>query len=134
MPLSRLLLQRLACYYSALFNQFDEIKVILLQGTELQKFVIDKLEDSKAQDIVSIDVRGKSSITDCMVICTGTSTRHLMSVADNLVDDCRKAGFMPLGVEGQGISDWIVVDLGEIMIHVMQEDSRRMYELEKLWS
>ncbi|MBC8951974.1 hypothetical protein Xmir_02607 [Xenorhabdus miraniensis] len=105
-----------------------------MQGTELQQFVIDKLEDSKAQDIVSIDVRGKSSITDCMVICTGTSNRHLMSVADNLVDDCREAGIMPLGVEGQGISDWIVVDLGEIMVHVMQEDSRRMYELEKLWS
>ncbi|CAM3708333.1 hypothetical protein Xentx_00277 [Xenorhabdus thuongxuanensis] len=105
-----------------------------MQGTELQQFVIDKLEDSKAQDIVSIDVRGKSSITDCMVICTGTSNRHLMSVADNLVDDCRQAGIMPLGVEGQGISDWIVVDLGEIMVHVMQEDSRRMYELEKLWS
>ncbi|MDX7988335.1 ribosome silencing factor [Xenorhabdus sp. 12] len=108
--------------------------MILLQGTELQQFVIDKLEDSKAQDIVSIDVRGKSSITDCMIICTGTSNRHLMSVADNLVDDCRQAGIMPLGVEGQGISDWIVVDLGEIMVHVMQEDSRRMYELEKLWS
>ncbi|WP_086113718.1 ribosome silencing factor [Xenorhabdus beddingii] len=108
--------------------------MILLQGTELQQFVIDKLEDSKAQDIVSIDVRGKSSITDCMVICTGTSSRHLMSVADNLVDDCREAGIMPLGVEGQGISDWVVVDLGEIMVHVMQEDSRRMYELEKLWS
>ncbi|MBD2812065.1 ribosome silencing factor [Xenorhabdus sp. Vera] len=108
--------------------------MILLQGTELQQFVIDKLEDSKAQDIVSIDVRGKSSITDCMVICTGTSSRHLMSVADNLVDDCRQAGVMPLGVEGQGISDWIVVDLGEIIVHVMQEDSRRMYELEKLWS
>ncbi|OTA18754.1 hypothetical protein Xbed_03002 [Xenorhabdus beddingii] len=105
-----------------------------MQGTELQQFVIDKLEDSKAQDIVSIDVRGKSSITDCMVICTGTSSRHLMSVADNLVDDCREAGIMPLGVEGQGISDWVVVDLGEIMVHVMQEDSRRMYELEKLWS
>ncbi|BET96182.1 ribosome silencing factor [Xenorhabdus sp. TCT-1] len=105
-----------------------------MQGTELQQFVIDKLEDSKAQDIVAIDVRGKSSITDCMVICTGTSNRHLMSVADNLVDDCRQAGIMPLGVEGQGISDWVVVDLGEIMVHVMQEDSRRMYELEKLWS
>ncbi|PHM55786.1 hypothetical protein Xsto_01636 [Xenorhabdus stockiae] len=105
-----------------------------MQGTELQQFIIDKLEDSKAQDIVSIDVRGKSSITDCMLICTGTSSRHLMSVADNLVDDCREAGIMPLGVEGQGISDWIVVDLGEVMVHVMQEDSRRMYELEKLWS
>ncbi|SFU63598.1 ribosome-associated protein [Xenorhabdus koppenhoeferi] len=105
-----------------------------MQGTELRQFVVDKLEDSKAQDIVSIDVRRKSSITDCMVICTGTSSRHLMSVADNLVDDCRQAGIMPLGVEGQGISDWIVVDLGEIIVHVMQEDSRRMYELEKLWS
>jgi ribosome-associated protein len=108
--------------------------VILLQGTELQQFIIDKLEDSKAQDIVSLNVRGKSSITDCMVICTGTSSRHLMSVADKLVDDCRKAGIMPLGVEGQGVSDWVVVDLGEVMVHVMQEESRRMYELEKLWS
>ncbi|MCW7547524.1 ribosome silencing factor [Photorhabdus sp. APURE] len=106
----------------------------LLQGKELQQFVIDKLENSKAQDIVSLDVQGKSSITDCMIICTGTSNRHLMSVADNLVDDCRSSGLIPLGVEGQGISDWIVVDLGEVIVHVMQEESRRMYELEKLWS
>ncbi|WP_074439079.1 ribosome silencing factor [Photorhabdus australis] len=106
----------------------------LLQGRELQQFVIDKLEDSKAQDIVSLDVHGKSSITDCMIICTGTSNRHLMSVADNLVDDCRASGLAPLGVEGQGVSDWIVVDLGEVIVHVMQEESRRMYELEKLWS
>ncbi|MCK3668363.1 MULTISPECIES: ribosome silencing factor [Photorhabdus] len=106
----------------------------LLQGKELQQFVIDKLENSKAQDIVSLDVQGKSSITDCMIICTGTSNRHLMSVADNLVDDCRASGLIPLGVEGQGISDWIVVDLGEVIVHVMQEESRRMYELEKLWS
>ncbi|MEK9499274.1 ribosome silencing factor [Photorhabdus sp. P32] len=106
----------------------------LLQGKELQQFVIDKLENSKVQDIVSLDVQGKSSITDCMIICTGTSNRHLMSVADNLVDDCRSSGLIPLGVEGQGVSDWIVVDLGEVIVHVMQEESRRMYELEKLWS
>ncbi|CAQ85248.1 MULTISPECIES: ribosome silencing factor [Photorhabdus] len=106
----------------------------LLQGRELQQFVIDKLEDSKAQDIVSLNVHGKSSITDCMIICTGTSNRHLMSVADNLVGDCRASGLTPLGVEGQGVSDWIVVDLGEVIVHVMQEESRRMYELEKLWS
>ncbi len=105
-----------------------------MQGKELQQFVIDKLEDSKAQDIIFLDVHGKSSITDCMIICTGTSNRHLMSVADNLVDDCRANGLTPLGVEGQGISDWIVVDLGEVIVHVMQEESRRMYELEKLWS
>ncbi|MEM8084609.1 ribosome silencing factor [Morganella morganii] len=106
----------------------------LLQGTELLEFIIDKLEDSKAQDIITIDVRGKSSITDHMIICTGTSSRHLASVADNLVTDCRQAGMMPFGVEGQGISDWIVVDLGEAIVHVMQDESRRMYELEKLWS
>lgn len=105
-----------------------------MQGKELQQFVIDKLENSKVQDIVSLDVQGKSSITDCMIICTGTSNRHLMSVADNLVDDCRSSGLIPLGVEGQGVSDWIVVDLGEVIVHVMQEESRRMYELEKLWS
>ncbi|TOL41372.1 ribosome silencing factor, partial [Vibrio parahaemolyticus] len=62
------------------------------------------------------------------------SSRHLMSVADRLIDACRKNGLMPLGVEGQGISDWIVVDLGDAIVHIMQDESRRMYELEKLWS
>lgn len=106
----------------------------LLQGTELQKFIINQLDDAKAEDIVTIDVHGKSSITDQMIICTGTSSRHLTSVADRLIDACRKNGLHPLGVEGQGISDWIVVDLGEAIVHIMQDESRRMYELEKLWS
>ncbi|HGJ5882860.1 ribosome silencing factor [Arsenophonus sp.] len=105
-----------------------------MQGTELQQFIIDRLVDTKAQDIVTIDVRGKSSITDCMIICTGTSNRHLTSVSDKLIEACRKTGIIPLGVEGQGVSDWIVVDLGDAIVHIMQEDSRRMYELEKLWS
>ncbi|ELI6453066.1 ribosome silencing factor, partial [Yersinia ruckeri] len=100
----------------------------------LQEFVIDKLDDLKGQDILSIDVKGKSSITDCMIICTGTSTRHVMALADNLVQESRKAGMIPLGIEGQGVSDWIVVDLGDVIVHVMQEESRRLYELEKLWS
>ena len=77
-----------------------------MQGKALQDFVIDKIDDLKGQDIVAIDVHGKSSITDCMIICTGTSTRHVMSI----------------------------VDLGDVMVHVMQEESRRLYELEKLWS
>ncbi|MFV9997888.1 MAG: ribosome silencing factor [Arsenophonus endosymbiont of Dermacentor nuttalli] len=105
-----------------------------MQGSELQQFIIDKLVDTKAQDIVTIDVRGKSSITDCMIICTGTSNRHLASVSNKLIEACRKTGITPLGVEGQGVSDWIVFDLGDVIIHIMQEDSRRMYELEKLWS
>ncbi|HEC0091801.1 TPA: ribosome silencing factor [Klebsiella pneumoniae] len=104
-----------------------------MQGKALQDFVIDKIDDLKGQDIVAIDVHGKSSITDCMIICTGTSTRHVMSIADHVVQESRAAGMLPLGVEGEA-ADWIVVDLGDVMVHVMQEESRRLYELEKLWS
>ena len=105
-----------------------------LQGKALEDFVIDKIDDLKGQDIVAIDVHGKSSITDCMVICTGTSSRHVMSIADHVVQESRAAGLMPLGVEGENVADWVVVDLGDVIVHVMQEESRRLYELEKLWS
>lgn len=105
----------------------------MLQGKALQDFVIDKIDDLKGQDIIAIDVQGKSSITDCMVICTGTSTRHVASIADHVEQSCRKAGLMPLGVEGANGSDWVVVDLGDVIVHVLQEESRGLYELEKLW-
>lgn len=104
-----------------------------MQGKRLQEFVIDKIDDLKGQDIVSLDVQGKSSITDCMIICTGTSTRHVASIADHVVQESRAAGLAPLGVEGKNIADWVVVDLGEVIVHVMQEESRQLYELEKLW-
>lgn len=104
-----------------------------MQGKTLQDFVVDKIDDMKGQDITILDVQGRSSITDCMIICTGTSTRHVMSIADYVVQESRTAGMMPLGIEGKNVSDWIVVDLGEVIVHVMQEESRRMYELEKLW-
>ncbi|QIZ46428.1 ribosome silencing factor [Dickeya zeae] len=104
-----------------------------MQGQALQDFVIDKLDDLKGQDIVALDVKGKSSITDYMVICTGTSSRHVSSIADHVVQESRAAGLMPLGVEGENDADWVVVDLGEVIVHVMQEESRHLYELEKLW-
>jgi ribosome-associated protein len=116
-------------YYQSSLTQGEH-----LQGKALQDFVIDKIDDLKGQDIVAIDVHGKSSITDCMIICTGTSTRHVMSIADHVVQESRAAGMLPLGVEGEAAADWIVVDLGDVMVHVMQEESRRLYELEKLWS
>ena len=75
-----------------------------------------------------------SARTDCMIICTGTSSRHVMSIADHVVQESRAAGLLPLGVEGENSADWIVVDLGDVIVHVMQEESRRLYELEKLWS
>ncbi len=105
-----------------------------MQGKALQDFVIDKIDDLKGQDILALDVKGKSSITDCMIICTGTSTRHVTSIADHVVQESRLAGMLPLGVEGKAAADWVVVDLGEVIVHVMQEESRRLYELEKLWS
>lgn len=104
-----------------------------LQGKALQDFVIDKIDDLKGQDIIAIDVKGKSSITDCMIICTGTSTRHVVSIADHVVQESRAAGLLPLGVEGEATADWVVVDLGDVIVHVMQNESRRLYELEKLW-
>lgn len=102
-----------------------------MQGKALQDFVIDKIDDLKGQDIIALDVQGKSSITDCMIICTGTSSRHVMSIADHVVQSSRAAGMLPLGVEGENAADWIVVDLGDVIVHVMQEESRRLYELEK---
>lgn len=100
----------------------------------LQDFVIDKIDDFKAKDIVLLDVKGKSSITDYMVICTGTSSRHVSSIAHHLLDEAKKNGCLVLGTEGQNDSDWIVVDLDSVMVHIMQEESRQLYELEKLWS
>jgi len=104
-----------------------------LQGKALQDFIVDKIDDLKGQDIIAIDVQGKSSITDCMVICTGTSNRHVMSIAEHVVESVRKEGLDALGVKGINATDWVVVDLGEVIVHVMQEESRQLYELEKLW-
>ncbi|QCR36795.1 ribosome silencing factor [Nissabacter sp. SGAir0207] len=105
-----------------------------MQGKALQDFVIDKIDDLKGQDIISLDVTGKSSITDCMIICTGTSSRHVMSIAGHVVEEAKAAGLDTLGVKGVNDTEWIVVDLGEVIVHVMQEESRALYELEKLWS
>lgn len=105
-----------------------------MQGKAFQAFVIDKIDDLKGQDIITINVAGKSSITDCMIICTGTSSRHVMSIASHVVQESRAVGIQPLGIEGQNGADWVVVDLGEIIVHVMQQESRHLYELEKLWS
>ncbi|KEY56888.1 ribosomal silencing factor RsfS [Serratia sp. DD3] len=121
----------------AIIKQPDKQNILKgepLQGKTLQDFVIDKIDDLKGQDIISLDVQGKSSITDCMIICTGTSTRHVMSIAEYIVQEARAAGIELYGMKGREASDWVVVDLGEVIVHVMQEESRRLYELEKLWS
>ncbi|MDG2953890.1 ribosome silencing factor [Bisgaard Taxon 10/6] len=102
--------------------------------TALTKFLTEKLDDLKAADILTIDVRGKSSVTDNMIICTGTSSRHVASLAQKLIDESKQAGFDTFGEEGKATADWVVVDFGQAMVHIMQRESREMYQLEKLWA
>lgn len=101
---------------------------------DLNQIVITALEDLKGQEIVSMDVTELSDIMDTLVIVTGTSSRHVKSLASNVVQDAKAAGEQPLGVEGLETGDWVLVDLGGIVVHVMLEQSRRFYDLEKLWS
>jgi ribosome-associated protein len=92
------------------------------------------LEDMKAVDIRVIDVRGMTSITDVMVIASGTSTRHVKAVADHVALVAKHSGVRAPGVEGEKGSDWILIDLGDVVVHVMMPEVRAFYALEKLWS
>jgi ribosome-associated protein len=104
-----------------------------LKETTLTQFVIDKIEDMKARDVVVIDVTGKSTVTDTLVICSGNSKRHVSSIAANLIKESKLAGHPPLSVEGKESGEWVLVDLGNMVAHVMQDDTRDFYQLEKLW-
>ena len=103
-------------------------------STNLRKHVIDALEELKAKDIREIDVRGKTSIADLLVIASGTSARHVKSIADEVVKFAKKAGVMPLGVEGEQEAEWVLVDLGDVIVHVMLPRIREFYGLERLWT
>ncbi|MDE2406345.1 MAG: ribosome silencing factor [Xanthomonadaceae bacterium] len=92
------------------------------------------LESLKANDIVEIDVRGKSSVCDFMVIASGTSTRHVKSVADEVVRFAKQLDVQPLGVEGEREAEWVLVDLGDVVVHVMLPRVREFYALERLWT
>ena len=100
----------------------------------LLKQVLTALDDLKAKDVHEIDVRGKTSIADILVIASGTSTRHVKSLADEVVRFAKKAGMFPLGVEGQREAEWVLVDLGDIIVHVMLPRIREFYGLERLWT
>jgi ribosome-associated protein len=91
------------------------------------------LADVKAQNIVELDVRGKSNVSDVLVVASGTSTRHVKALASNVADECKKAGFRPIGVEGESDAEWILVDLGLVVVHVMLPTARSFYDLESLW-
>ena len=92
------------------------------------------VEELKAKDVTEIDVRGKSSVTDYMVIASGTSTRHVKSIADEVVRFAKKLDVQPLGVEGETEAEWVLVDLGDVVVHVMLPRVREFYALERLWT
>ncbi|MFT6330537.1 MAG: ribosome-associated protein [Bermanella sp.] len=87
----------------------------------------------KARDIVQINVEGKSTVTDTLIVCSGNSKKHVSSIAENLVVEMKSADIPPLSVEGKQTGEWVLVDLGNIVVHVMRDESRDFYQLEKLW-
>jgi ribosome-associated protein len=104
-----------------------------MTSTVLSELVTGALEELKAQSIKCLDVRHLTTVTDVMVIATGRSDRHVRALADSIVESCKQAGTQPLGVEGQDAGEWVLVDLSDVVVHVMLPRVREFYNLEKLW-
>ncbi|WP_376695063.1 ribosome silencing factor [Wenzhouxiangella sp. EGI_FJ10305] len=106
----------------------------LTDPQDLRDLAVSVLEDAKAQDIQVIDLSERSSFADYMVIASGTSSRQVKAAADRLVQRVKSLGIQPLGVEGADDADWVLVDLADVIVHVMQPQTRAFYNLEKLWA
>ncbi|MEX2964469.1 ribosome silencing factor [Microbulbifer sp. TYP-18] len=102
--------------------------------TNITEIAVEALKDLKGKEIVTLDVSELSDVMDTLVICTGTSNRQVKSLANNVVDEGKKAGVRPMGIEGMEHGDWVLVDYGDLIVHVMLADVRSFYDLEKLWS
>lgn len=100
----------------------------------LKNLAVGALEDLKARDITQLDVATLTEVTDLMLIASGTSTRHVAALAQNVVEKAKAAGLGPLGVEGGDNADWVLVDLGDVVVHVMMPEARTLYDLERLWA
>ena len=103
-------------------------------ASELRDHIITALEDVKGRDILSLDVASLTPITDHMIIASGTSNRHVKALVDNVVDAAKAVGQPARGVEGRETYEWVLLDLGDVIVHVMQAQAREFYELERLWS
>ena len=104
------------------------------EPVDLKELVLESLDDIKAVDGVCIDVRDKTELTDYMIVVSGTSNRHVKSIANNVVVDAKAAGFMPLGIEGLDEGEWVLLDLTDVVIHMMLPSAREFYDIERLWS
>jgi ribosome-associated protein len=107
----------------------------VMQVENLKNQVVQILEDMKAQDVKVLDVRQLTDITDIMVIASGTSVRHVKSMAFRVRDEVReKTRVRPIGVEGEDQGDWVLIDLGDVVVHIMRPETREYYDLERLWN
>ncbi len=100
----------------------------------LRNLIVEALEDKKGRDVVTLDVAAISDVTDFMIVVSGTSNRHVKALVDQVVESAATAGVAPLGVEGRETNEWVLVDMGDALVHVMQAETRQFYDLERLWS
>jgi ribosome-associated protein len=106
-----------------------------MDGSEaLEGLILTALEDDKAEDIVSIDLAGKSSVTDFMVVASGRSNRHVGAIADHVIRKLKDAGHGAPKVEGLNACDWVLIDAGDVILHLFRPEVRAFYDLEKMWS
>lgn len=101
---------------------------------ETLRLVLSRLDDMKAEDTTTIDLRTESTIADYMVVTSGRSNRHVGAVADQVLEDLREAGLAGLKVEGMPLCDWVLIDAGDVIVHVFRPEVRAFYNLEKMWS
>ena len=105
-----------------------------MDSKQLSDLVVEALEEVKAQDIVKLDVRDLTTVTDYMIVASGTSNRHVKALADAVAERSKEAGHRPTGIEGEDGSEWVLLDLSDTLVHVMLPRVREFYNLEKLWS
>ena len=99
----------------------------------IKQLVIDSLEALKAENIIALDVSDRASFTDAMIFASGNSSRHVSAIAGSVIAAAKEAGIPPIGVEGELVGEWALVDLGDVIVHVMLPGTREFYDLEKLW-
>lgn len=113
---------------------FDDLREPRVNSEALTDLVVDALDDVKAKDIVRLDVRDMTTVTDYMVVASGTSSRHVKALVENVAEKAKEAGHRPVGIEGEEGGEWVLLDLQDTLVHVMLPKVREFYNLEKLWS